>query len=176
MFYLKMRKLKELMLCPGSNALMSWPPLQEGSWKIYKYVRAYYMCIFMYERAAAHTINKNYKLYDEGVVACVCSLCPCVFVQAYPHPASWILHPHPACGGVWARGRGSNIGNSNNSSNSRTSANDLINHRVRQRNIWDICSWSVAPQQQKPQPGRADGLGIAEVVIGPKKKRAKKRK
>lgn len=46
MFYLNMRKLKELMLCPGSNALMSWPPLQGGSRKIYKYVRAYvYLCV-----------------------------------------------------------------------------------------------------------------------------------
>lgn len=53
------------------------------------------------------------------MLACVCGLIL----------ASCILHP-----GILASCCKSN--------NSRTSANDLINHRVRQRNIWDICSWS----------------------------------
>lgn len=155
------------MLCPGSNALMSWPPLQGGSWKIYKYVRAYvYLCVCIWA-ATAHTINKNYKLYDEGAVGCVSVLvCLCGLIRIL-HPESCILDVGGGVeGGREGRGSNSNIG--------RTSANDLINHRVRQRNIWDICSWSVAPQQQQPQPGRADGLGIAEVVIGPAKKARKK--
>lgn len=125
-----------------------------------------YICVFVYERQQRTQLIRITSCMMRGRLAVCLCLCVCAGLSAscILNPASW----------MWGGVEGGREGRGSNSNIGRTSANDLINHRVRQRNIWDICSWSVAPQQQQPQPGRADGLGIAEVVIGPAKKARKK--